>query len=373
MKKLLLVALLSTLTACGSEDIFDNDDKDDELKTISSVSFSATPSDINSPIYNFSSVYTVNNVDKSTGDVTFNWSVSLEGEGQVTSLYPEQAPQYEFKEAATYKVKLTVEGHTGEALAQFSKNLTISVEDIATQPLSPRAVIDITDRTTTIYTFNSESSSYSEGSLSQIDWVIEGQELSGPQVTHNFSETGPHTVHLKVTAEDNTQATTAMTINVVNEITTPTAKFDYAKNKLIVSFDASKSSNQSSKIISYQWDFGNGESATGITASATYPSEGPYSVVLTVVSKEGVTNTETDTIDVYEEASYVTCDVLTSSSLIFKSADEGQCFSTSPITSRATAEAWCSTRVQQYVDDLSFIRITPTLTWQVRQQGNNEC
>ena len=373
MKRLLLVTLLSTLTACGSEDVFDGDDKDEQTDAISSVSFSATPYDIDSPIYNFSSVYTVNDIEQSTDDIIFNWSVNLEGEGQITSLYPEEAPQYEFKEAATYKIKLILEDQSGEDLAQFSEYLTISAEDIATQPVSPSAVIDITDRTRTIYTFNSDSSGYSEGALSQIDWVIEGQELSGHQVTHNFSETGPHTVHLKVTAEDNIQATTAMTINVVNETTTPTAKFNYTKNKLVVSFDASKSSNQSSKIISYQWDFGNGESATGITASATYPSEGPYSVVLTVVSKEGVTSTDTDTIDVYEEASYVTCDVLTTSSLIFKSADEGQCFSTSPITNRVAAETWCSEKIQQYKDNLSFIRITPTLTWQIRQQGNNEC
>ena len=373
MKKLLLVTLLSTLTACGSEDVFDNDDKDEQTNAISSVSFSATPYDINSPIYNFSSVYTVNDIEQSTNDIIFNWSVNLEGEGKITSLYPEEAPQYEFKEAATYKIKLTVEDHSGETLAQFSTEIAISAEDIATQPTSPNAVIDITDRTTTTYTFNSHSSNYSEGALSQINWVIEGQELSGPDVTHNFSETGEHIVHLKVTAEDNSQATTAMTINVVNETTTPTAKFNYTKNKLVVNFDANESSNQSSEIMSYQWDFGNGESATGITASATYPSEGPYSVALTVVSKEGVTNTDTDTIDVYEEASYVTCDVLTTSSLIFKSADEGQCFNTSPITNRVAAEAWCSERIQQYKDNLSFIRITPTLTWQIRQQGNNEC
>jgi len=373
MKKLLLVALLSTLTACGSEDVFDNDDKDEQTNTISSVSFSATPDDINSPIYNFSSVYTVNDIEQSTDDVTFNWSVNLEGEGHITSLYPESAPQYQFKEAATYKIKLTIEDHSGEALAQFSKDIAISAEDIATQPVSPTAVLDIIDREKTVYTFNSDSSGYSEGSLSQIDWVIEGQEFSGSQVTHTFSETGQHTVHLKVTAEDNSQATTAMAINVVNETTTPTAKFNYTKNKLVVNFDANESSNQSSDIASYYWDFGNGESAIGITTSTTYPSEGPYSVVLTVASKEGETNTETKTVDAYEEASYVTCDVLTTSSLIFKSADEGQCFSTSPITNRVAAEAWCSARVQQYIDDLSFIRITPTLTWQVRQQGNNEC
>ena len=372
MKKLLLVALLSTLTACGSEDVFDNDDKDDQTNAISSVSFSATPYDINSPIYNFSSVYTVNNIEQSTDDVIFNWSVSLEGEGKITSLYPEQAPQYEFKEAATYKIKLTVEDYSGEALALFSKDITISAEDIATEPLSPRAVIGITDRAETIYTFNSDSSSYSDGALSQIDWVIEGQELSGPQVTHSFSKTGQHIVHLKVTAEDNTQATTATTVYVVDEITTPTAELNYTKDKLVVSFDASESSNQSSDISSYHWDFGNGESATGITASATYPSEGPYNVVLTVVSKEGVTNTKTETIDVYEEGSYVTCDVLTSSSWLYKKTDERQCFSASPITSRAAAEAWCGARIQQYIDDLSFRR-KPTLTWQIRQQGNNEC
>jgi len=371
MKKLLLIALLSNLTACGTEDVFDN--KDEQIDINYAVTFSAEPYDIASPVYKFTAIYTENDIVQSADNLIFDWSISLETEGEITSLYPEQSTQYQFTDAATYKVKLTLVNDTGEQLAKFSRNIEITADDIATAPVLPKAVIDITNRRTSTYVFNSNLSSYSQGPLSIFSWIIEGEEFSGSEISHNFTKMGPQEVHLKVTAKDLTQATTMTSVFVVNETTTPIAEFNYTKDKLEVNFNAAESSNQSSDITSYQWDFGNGDTASNIDTSTTYSAEGPYDITLTVISTEGVTSTKTKTINVYEEASYVTCDVLTTSSSIFKSTDEGQCFSTSPITTNIAAKTWCSEKVQQYKDDLPFYRITPTLTWQIRQQGNNEC
>ncbi len=53
-----------------------------------------------------------------------------------------------------------------------------------------------------------------------------------------------------------------------------------------INFDAS-SSYDDGDIVSYVWDFGNGEQAAGVTASSTFSAEGPYTVVLTVTDNEG--------------------------------------------------------------------------------------
>ena len=50
---------------------------------------------------------------------------------------------------------------------------------------------------------------------------------------------------------------------------TPTAALAYSANALAVAFDGSPSSDSDGSIVSYAWDFGDGTSATGVTASHT--------------------------------------------------------------------------------------------------------
>ena len=56
-----------------------------------------------------------------------------------------------------------------------------------------------------------------------------------------------------------------------------------------VNFDATDSYDDGS-IISYDWDFGDGNSATGVTTNHTFNSEGNFVVVLTVTDNEGFTD-----------------------------------------------------------------------------------
>ena len=67
----------------------------------------------------------------------------------------------------------------------------------------------------------------------------------------------------------------------------PDAKFTMNKKSgvlpLKISFDASNASDADGKIITYAWDFGDGQEATGKTTSHRYETEGIFEVVLTVI------------------------------------------------------------------------------------------
>lgn len=66
------------------------------------------------------------------------------------------------------------------------------------------------------------------------------------------------------------------------------AKFTYSRQTPLaipasISFDASGTKNPVGNSLSYSWDFGDGNSGTGISPTHSYASEGSYTVVLTVI------------------------------------------------------------------------------------------
>jgi PKD repeat protein len=65
-----------------------------------------------------------------------------------------------------------------------------------------------------------------------------------------------------------------------------------------VAFDASGSSDSDGSVTSYEWDFGDGSSATGAQVSHSYGSAGDYEVTLTVTDDDGATATATETVTV---------------------------------------------------------------------------
>ena len=79
--------------------------------------------------------------------------------------------------------------------------------------------------------------------------------------------------------------------------TTPLAKFtaspafDYPP--LETTLDASASSSPNGAIVSYDWDFGDGATGSGLVVTHTYEEKGQYSVTLVVTDSEGQTGAKT--------------------------------------------------------------------------------
>ena len=60
-----------------------------------------------------------------------------------------------------------------------------------------------------------------------------------------------------------------------------------------ITFDGSESNDSDGTIESYEWDFGDGTTGTGITPTQAYANSGNYTVALTVTDDDGATGTDT--------------------------------------------------------------------------------
>jgi PKD repeat protein len=78
----------------------------------------------------------------------------------------------------------------------------------------------------------------------------------------------------------------------------PTAAFTATPTDLTAAFDASTSVDLDGTIESYAWDFGDGETGTGVTTSHVYDTANTYTVRLTVTDDDGDTGTTTRTVTV---------------------------------------------------------------------------
>jgi PKD repeat protein len=74
---------------------------------------------------------------------------------------------------------------------------------------------------------------------------------------------------------------------------------------LAVQFDASGSFDPDGVIASYSWDFGDGNTASGVTMSHTFTSPGTFTVVLSVTDNRGATGSAQQVITVTDESGAV--------------------------------------------------------------------
>src|SRR5262249_58404156 len=82
----------------------------------------------------------------------------------------------------------------------------------------------------------------------------------------------------------------------------PAASFTTAPNPVDpgrpVAFDGTGSMGPDGTVVSYEWDFGDGATATGTTASHSYASSGTYTAELTVRDDYGASGSSSQTITV---------------------------------------------------------------------------
>jgi len=76
---------------------------------------------------------------------------------------------------------------------------------------------------------------------------------------------------------------------------TATPRFDYPP--LEVSFDASGSHSPNGAIVSYEWDFDDGGTGTGVVVEHTFTEKGTYAVILTVTDSSRKTGSRTKTVE----------------------------------------------------------------------------
>ena len=154
-------------------------------------------------------------------------------------------------------------------------------------------------------TFNASESYDPDGYIACYAWDFgDGTPIvveSDPITTHTYTNYGDFTVKLTVTDDDGLTDEKTLPLHVSQH---PIASFtisppDPLMHEL-VTFDASASTPDGGVLVSYAWDFGDGNTTTESDPIIThvYATYGTYSVTLNVTDSEGKWDTETQTITV---------------------------------------------------------------------------
>ncbi|MUV88763.1 PKD domain-containing protein [Halapricum sp. CBA1109] len=120
-------------------------------------------------------------------------------------------------------------------------------------------------------------------------------------VTFEAADDGPVSVYAVGGGDaDEMVITVDNTTTGANAAPTPSIAYSPSRptTRSPTEFDASGSTDPDGSIVSYEWDFGDGTTATGETVSHTFPSPGQYTVTLTVTDGDGAVETITERVSV---------------------------------------------------------------------------
>lgn len=131
----------------------------------------------------------------------------------------------------------------------------------------------------------------------------DGTGGTGPTPTHAYSLPGVYAIRLRVTDSAGVSATSAPQTVTVAPSTAPKAVFVFSPTEPSagenIFFNASLSTPATGRrIVSYDWNFGDGSSLSGANVMKHYPAPATYVVVLTVTDDVGQIGTSTQTVTV---------------------------------------------------------------------------
>lgn len=213
---------------------------------------------------------------------TWYWGDGTTGSGKQDS--------HSFDVAGTYNVILSVSDSFGRSVSTTPLALTVGSSPLPTARFS----VSPTDAGVgQSIGFNAVASTASAGRrIVSYSWDMgDGTFKEGVAVTHAYQSLGNFTVILVVTDDAGRQGISTQTITI-GDLANPTASFTVSptdpKPGTTVNFNASASTAPFGRtIVSYDWNFGDGGTASGVNASHVFAAEGTFTVTLTVTDSTG--------------------------------------------------------------------------------------
>lgn len=134
------------------------------------------------------------------------------------------------------------------------------------------------------------------GAACTYEWDFgDGGRATGIFTTHQFRTVSTFQVRLTVTDQRGASGTTAQTITV-GQGAPPAGTFTFspaapAINETVFFNASSVTAAAGRRIVSYEWNFGNGRTGTGVTTSTSYNAVGSFNVTVTVTDDAGTKTT----------------------------------------------------------------------------------
>lgn len=249
--------------------------------------------------------------DNTTPIADYIWDFGPVQQLRAASEAPQVTVNITFEQPGPHNVKLTMVDTLGR---QGSASKTVTVENQPTPPPGaaepPQARISGPDTATVSepVAFDASNSVMGSSPISRIEWDF-GDETAGSSgsvlVEHTYEQTGSYTVTLTLIDDLGLGDTATKTITVEAAAVgppgqppetgnPPLAAFSINPTRPVVgeevTFDGGYSDGES-PIVSWQWDFGDGDRGSGMGATHTYAASGRYPVILTVTDAQGRQNT----------------------------------------------------------------------------------
>ncbi|KKR25634.1 MAG: PKD domain containing protein [Candidatus Peregrinibacteria bacterium GW2011_GWE2_39_6] len=221
-------------------------------------------------------------LDPDNNIVDYGWDI--DGDGVVDGAGIDF--EYTYQKAGEYVATLSVEDASGNVT---KTSIGVTVEE---QSLVASITADtLNGEIPLIVNFDASGSSYPSGKIVNYLWDFGNgiTRYDDAQVSYTFNEVGTFTVVVKAIASDGKETTASLFINVlpVSLSACFESNVDSGKAPLIVTFNPGCSSGT---VMTYRWDFGDGNLSYTRKPTHTFEKAGTYTVVLTVEDNEGITD-----------------------------------------------------------------------------------
>jgi len=176
-----------------------------------------------------------------------------------------------------------------------------------TVPLAAFTASALSGRAPVTISFSAILSQDEDGDITNWEWNFgDGASAVGESVSHEYTRAGTFTVVLKVTDDDGGTATASKVVTILegdgddddgdgDDTGGPTARFTTTpltgQVPFTVTVNASTSTYSGHAITSYSWNFGDGTTGTGVTATHQYGAAGTYNIVLRIIGSDNTTGT----------------------------------------------------------------------------------
>jgi len=267
-----------------------------------SISFSISPNEGQAPLEASFDATRSEDPDGEIDNYLWSFGDGVKGSGKIV--------KHTYEDDGTYEVTLTLTDNKGK---EASETQTI---DVKNSPPQPTLTAEPKEGESPLeVTFDLSGSSDPNGAITDFELAFgDGNSSSGEdilkKVSHTYESAGDYEAKATLTDDDGATASTTLQISVQEPPPPnkpPVAEIDADKTEgtapLEVTFDAEASEDPDGEIVSYNWEFGDGESASGKEVTHEFTEPGEYEVTLTVVDDRDGTSSSTEEITV-EEAVY---------------------------------------------------------------------
>ncbi len=216
--------------------------------------------------------------DTSKNAIAWYWNF---GDGDTAM---QQNPSHTYASAGTYTVELVVQNSLG------CYDTTQQSIIVNTKPTANFNVSLACDKDTTWFT------DLTTGSPISWTWYFgDGDTAQVQNPAHVYQDTGTYTVKLVVYSGIGCVDSIEKTVQVYP---VPVVAFAF---DTVCALDTTTFINNTNGAVSYNWDFGDGNTSTAVSPQHVYSSGGVYDVILTATNTVGCSASDTQSVLVYEK------------------------------------------------------------------------